>query len=83
VKQRQKVRTPEQHLLIWFKKKDVILNYARTNNLHVMWNGSIIDAHDGHDLVNFVFQSMHLNRIITSLEIFGPFRDLHRKDRII
>jgi hypothetical protein len=46
-----------------------------------MWNGNIIHTHDGHDLVNFVFQSMHLNRIITSLEISGPFKDLHRENR--
>jgi hypothetical protein len=69
--------TPEQHLLIWFKKKDAILNYARTNNLHVMWSGGIIDTHDGYDFVNVVFQFMHLNRIIIRLEMFGPFRELN------
>jgi hypothetical protein len=46
-----------------------------------MWNGGVIDTRDGHDLVNVVFQSRHLNRIITRLEMSGPFRDLHRKDR--
>ncbi len=56
-------------------------DYARTNNLHVTWSGGIIDTRDGHDLVNVVFQSRHLNRIIAGLEMSGPFRDLHRKDR--
>jgi hypothetical protein len=46
-----------------------------------MWSGGVIDIHDGHDLVNVVFQSMHLNRIIARLEMFNPFKDLHRKDR--
>jgi hypothetical protein len=54
MKQRQKVITQEQHLLIWLKTKDAILNYARTNNLHGMWNGGIIDTRDGRDLVNVV-----------------------------
>jgi len=39
------------------------------------------DIHDGHDLVNVVFQSRHLNRIIAGLEMFSPFRNLRRKDR--
>ncbi len=56
-------------------------NYARTNNLHVMWSGGIIDTRDGHDLVNVVFQSKHLNRIIAGLEMSGPFRDLHQEGR--
>jgi hypothetical protein len=46
-----------------------------------MWSGGVIDTRDGHDLVNVVFQSRHLNRIMAGLEMFGPFRDLHRKDR--
>jgi len=46
-----------------------------------MWNGGVIDTRDGHDLVNVVFQSRHLNRIIARLEMFGPFRHLHQEDR--
>ncbi len=46
-----------------------------------MWSGGIIDTCDGHDLVNVVFQSMHLNRIMAGLEMSGPFRGLHREDR--
>jgi len=46
-----------------------------------MWSGDVIDTHDGHDLVNVVFQSRHLNRIIAGLEIPSPFRNLHRKDK--
>jgi hypothetical protein len=61
----------------------VIQGYAKTNNLHVMWNGGAIDTRDGHGLVNVVFQSRHLNKIITRLEMFGPFKDLHRKNREI
>jgi hypothetical protein len=80
-RQHQRTITPEQHLFIWLKKRDATPNYAKTNNLHVMWSGGIIDTHDGRDLVNVVFQSKHLNRIIPGLEMFGPLRDLHRKDR--
>jgi hypothetical protein len=71
------VITPKQHLFIWLKKKDVTPEYAKTNNLHVMWSGSVINTHDECDLGNVVFQSRHLNRIIARLEMFGPFRDLH------
>jgi hypothetical protein len=46
-----------------------------------MWSGGVIDIRDGHDLVNVVFQSRHLNKIMVRLEMSGPFRDLHRKDR--
>jgi hypothetical protein len=46
-----------------------------------MWSGGVINTRDGHDLVNVVFQSMHLNRIMTRLEMSGPFRDLHRENR--
>jgi hypothetical protein len=46
-----------------------------------MWSGGVIDTRDGHDLVNVVFQSRHLNRIMAGLEMSGPFRDLHREDR--
>jgi hypothetical protein len=46
-----------------------------------MWSGGVIDTRDGHDLVNVVFQSKHLNMIIVGLEMSGPFRDLHRKNR--
>jgi hypothetical protein len=46
-----------------------------------MWSGSVIDTRDGHDLVNVVFQSRHLNRIMTGLEMSGPFRYLHQKNR--
>jgi hypothetical protein len=45
-----------------------------------MWNGGIIDTRDGHDLINVVFQSRHLNRIMAGLEMSGPFRDLHQED---
>ncbi len=77
LKQRQKVITPEQHLLIQLKKKDVTLDYAIINNLHVMWNVNVIDTCDGCDLINVVFQSMHLNKIIIGLEMSGPFKNLH------
>jgi hypothetical protein len=40
-----------------------------------MWSGGVIDTCDGCDLVNVVFQSRHLNRIIAGLEMFGPFID--------
>jgi hypothetical protein len=46
-----------------------------------MWSGGVIDTRDGHDLVNVVFQSRHLNRIMARLEMSSPFRDLHREDR--
>jgi len=46
-----------------------------------MWSGSIIDTRDSHDLVNVVFQSRHLNRVIARFKMSGPFRDLHRKDK--
>jgi len=46
-----------------------------------MWSGGIIDTCDGHDLVNVVFQSKHLNRIMAGLEMSSPFRDLHQEDR--
>jgi hypothetical protein len=76
-RQRQRTITQKQHLLIWLRKKDVTLDYARTNNLHVMWSGGIIDIRDGHDLVNVIFQSRHLNTMIAGLEMSNPFRDLH------
>jgi len=44
-------------------------------------NGGIINTRDGHDLVNVVFQSKHLNRIMAGLEMCGRFRNLHREDR--
>jgi len=56
------------------------LNYAKTNNLHVMWSGGIIDIRDGRDLVNVIFYSRHLNMIIARLEMSILFRNLHRKD---
>jgi hypothetical protein len=80
-RQCQRTITEEQHLLIWLRKRDATLDYAKTNNLHVMWSGGVIDTCDGHDLVNVVFQSRHLNRIMAGLEMSGPFRDLHREDR--
>jgi len=46
-----------------------------------MWSGGVIDTRDAHELVNVVFQSRHLNRIMTGLEMSGPFRDLHQEDR--
>jgi hypothetical protein len=72
------VITLEQHLFALLKKKYVTSNYARTNNV---WNGGIIDIRDGYDLINVVFQSRDLNRIIVGLEIFGPFKKLHQKDK--
>jgi hypothetical protein len=39
-----------------------------------MWNGGIINTRDGRDFVNIIFQSRHLNRIITQLKLFGPFK---------
>jgi hypothetical protein len=56
---------------------DATLDYARTNNLHVMWSEGVIDTYDGRDLVNVVFQSKHLNKIIARLEMYGPFKDLY------
>jgi hypothetical protein len=46
-----------------------------------MWNGNIIEICDGRDLVNVIFQSRHLNKIIVGLEMFSPFRDLHQENR--
>ncbi len=46
-----------------------------------MWSKGVIDTRDGHDLVNVVFQSRHLNKIMAGLEMSGPFRELHREDR--
>jgi hypothetical protein len=46
-----------------------------------MWSGGIIDTRDGHDIVNVIFQSRHLNRVMAGLEMSGPFRYLHREDR--
>jgi hypothetical protein len=42
-----------------------------------MWSGGVIDTRDGRDLVNVIFQSRHLNKIIVRLEMFGPFKDLN------
>ncbi len=70
--------TPKQHLLTWLNKKDAIPDYAKTNHFHVMWSGSVIDIHDGRDLVNVGFQSKHLKRIIAGLEMSGLFKKLHR-----
>jgi hypothetical protein len=41
----------------------------------------VIDTRDGHELVNVVYQSMHLNRIILRLEMSSPFKKLHWEDR--
>jgi hypothetical protein len=46
-----------------------------------MWSGGVSDIHGGRDLVNVVFQSRHLNKIIIRLEMFGFFRELHLEDR--
>jgi len=46
-----------------------------------MWSGGIINICDGHDLVNVVFQSKHLNRIIAWLKMSNLFKDLHREDK--
>ncbi|CAK9233682.1 unnamed protein product [Sphagnum troendelagicum] len=80
-RQRQRTITQEQHLLVWLRKRDATPDYARTNNLHVMWSGGVIDTRDDRDIVNVVFQSRHLNRVMAGLEMSGPFRDLHREDR--
>jgi hypothetical protein len=48
-----------------------------------MWSGGVINTCDGHDFVNVVYQSRHLNKIIARLEMFSPFRELHREDRKI
>jgi hypothetical protein len=48
-----------------------------------MWSGGVINIRDGCDLINVVFQSRHLNRIIARLEMFCPFRNLHRKNKKI
>jgi hypothetical protein len=45
-----------------------------------MRSGSVFNTYDGHDFINVVFQSMHLNRIIISLKMFGLFKELFRKD---
>jgi len=71
-RQRQRTITQEQHLLVWLRKKDATPDYVRTNNLHVMWNGGVIDTCDGHDLVNVVFQSKHLNRITANWKCLVP-----------
>jgi hypothetical protein len=49
------VITPEQHLLVYFNKKEAILEYVRTNNLHIMWTKGVIDTFDDYDIVNVVF----------------------------
>jgi hypothetical protein len=69
------------YLFIWLKKKDANPDYAITNNLHVMWSGGIIDTRDSHDLINVVFQSRHLNKIIVGSKMFGLFKKLHKKYR--
>ncbi len=80
VKQCQRVITLEQHLFISLKKRDATLDYARTNNLHVMWNGGVIDTCDDRDFLNAIFQFKHLNKITIGLEMFNPFRYLHWED---
>jgi hypothetical protein len=46
-----------------------------------MWSGGIIDTRDGHDLLNVVFQSRHLNKIIARLKMSSLFTYLRREDR--
>ncbi len=41
-----------------------------------MWSGGVINTRDGHDFMNVIFQSNHLNRMIARLEMFNPFKDL-------
>jgi len=60
---------------------DATLDYARSNNLYVMWIKGVINTCDCYDHVNVVFQSMHLNTIITRLDMFGLFRYLHQKNK--
>ncbi len=57
------------------------MDYAKTNNLHVMWNGGVINIRDARDFVNVIFQSKHLNKIIVELEMSSPFRYLHLEDK--
>jgi len=71
------VITPKQHLFIWLKKRDATPDYAKTNNLHVMWNEGDIGIHDGRDFINVVFQSKHLNKIIARLKLSSPFKNIH------
>ncbi|CAK9195715.1 unnamed protein product [Sphagnum troendelagicum] len=54
-RQRQRIITQEQHLLVWLRKRDATPDYARTNNLHVMWSGGVIDTRDDRDIVNVIF----------------------------
>jgi hypothetical protein len=46
-----------------------------------MWSGGVIDTCDDRDLVNVVYKSRHLNRIIAGLEMSGLFKKLHGEDR--
>jgi hypothetical protein len=46
-----------------------------------MWSGGVIDIRDGRDLVNVVFQSRHLNKIIVRLEMSSLFKNFHSEDR--
>jgi len=82
-RQRQRTITQEQHFLSLFRKRDATPDYAKTTNLHVMCTGGVINTRDGHDLVNVIFQSRHLNRMIAGLEMSGPFRNLHQEDKEI
>jgi hypothetical protein len=49
------VITPKQQSIVWFNKKDATLDYVKTNNLHVMWSGNVIDTFNDYDVVNVVF----------------------------
>ncbi len=55
IKQCQMVIILEQHLFVWFNKKDATLDYIKGNNLHFMWNGSVIHVLDDYDIVNVGF----------------------------
>jgi len=46
-----------------------------------MWNGNVIDTCDGRDLINVVLKSRHLNRIISRLKMYSPFKNLLREDK--
>jgi hypothetical protein len=59
------VITLEQHLLIWLKKNDVIVDYVRINNLHVCGVEVL--------LILVMIVLLSFNKIIAGLEMFGLF----------
>jgi hypothetical protein len=65
-KQHQKVITLEQNLIIWLDNKKLTLSYAKINNLHVMWNGNVIDP-------------WHYKYCFPKLKMYDHFKKLHKK----